>query len=227
MKILSATAMIQLIRDALCLLLIGALSGCTIIGVGGGALLDSASKKKADKITTEDQRITLQYTGGTRVKARYRGLVYYPDPSHISINQDGNNFTSQNAISLPAIGEDIAMTFADSSQTQEGKFAGIGQSGKRFVFKLDTNQQNIQNIPLSALHSITLSKGEILTNFPGPDRILLLYEANNQIYRAPLSSIRHINYRETKNMLIMGVVGLIADVTIVLIASQMTYDLLW
>lgn len=198
-------------------------SNCTLIGFGAGALVDSANSKKVDTISSKNQRVNLVYKDGKKVNVRYRGLVYSIPPM-VSDKQSGNTASaSSGEMHFPSFGENIEIE-DNSGNRITGAFEGIHKTKNQYLLIVkNPGISEDQQIALTSISTIRYMDGRTINNIPGYEKIALLFESDNQIYKAHLNILDHINLRSKNNKILLGSVGLLVD--LVAVASCCEFDL--
>ena len=51
-------------------------SGCSVVGFGTGTLIDTANRKRSDRIISNNQKINLEFVDGKIINAKYQGLAF-------------------------------------------------------------------------------------------------------------------------------------------------------
>lgn len=195
------------------------LEGCSLVGAAGGLAIDSGNRKRADRIRSESQKIALRYGEGKTVHGVYRGLEYTPvtTPSGVP----GTEPQRDPPIRFPGIGEPVALILRNDTTARWGTFAGITQYGEGYRFVLEPGPgQPLQRVPFGEIVRITTENGRILSAFPEPGLIELVYEINGESRSVPLREVSHINYRPTNHVFVLGGIGLAIDAVLMISVSQ-------
>ncbi|NGP77105.1 hypothetical protein G3570_10705 [Balneolaceae bacterium YR4-1] len=204
------------------------LTGCSLVGLGTGTAIDSANRKKVDRILSNNQKITLEFVDGKNIKARYRGIAYRMENSRNDTFMTNSVETTSKEQQLPVIGDEVTIFFdSDASGNIKGTFSGIQKSNDSYQFMIQENEFNqIKYLSLDAVKKIGLKNGKIMTEIPESENLILLYEKDGNIYRAPLGILNHINNQKTNNKFVLGTFGLAVDAALLIISySNFSYDI--
>ena len=107
----------------------------------------------------------------------------------------------------------------DTLEDLEGIFAGIQNSENSYQFIIrDKNSNQDTLVSINRIRSIYIENGKTLNQIPEANNIILLYEKNGNVYRAPLEILKHINSQNTNNKIVLGTFGLAVDAAILIIS---------
>lgn len=200
------------------------ISGCSLVGIIGGASIDSTNRKKVDKISSESQEVMLRYKDGSNIRGVYKGLEYLPEDVQPE-NAKSDSLSPDQFVTFPKIGEDITLTLQNDTLATKGRFAGLAQSKGEYHLMLETDpEQSNDLIALKQLVNISKENGKVLSDFPEPTQIYLLYENSEGFQKVSLAELSHIHHKSTNNILTLGAFGLGIDALILISVSRSFSD---
>jgi hypothetical protein len=125
-------------RRALALVLSVSLSGCTVVGLGLGALQDSKAPPKAKPVAKSEvdtlavgEAIEIQLWDGTRLSGKYQGLRWENPDAYAPRYEEARGKLAKD-VAIPALGPG-ARVVVTSGGSAAGEFVGVGAGVIRFV----------------------------------------------------------------------------------------------
>ena len=212
-------------------------SGCSVIGVGVGSIIDSKSPhirinplNELEKIES-GERITVVMKEGGEIKGEYGGIAAVENDDMYIVCYADVLKRNADKIHLPAIGDTLTIYLkpAKNKVYMERIFLG-------FDFKSDPNHSKkylkykylstpaVEDINLEFVHKIVAKSGDeikinevcdFISSGGLNDVTALILKTRNGNHNIALSSINIITQKPERKMTrILGVVGLVADMIV-------------